>query len=230
MVESLYQTVASRGRDSLFYWLRTHKESRVLGVLSSSAADGARGYPAAVVGSVDSGGRVAFSRRTCSAISSAAARALEAGAAFLWLPVRLQRSGYEDHSNAILILVDRRKSFLFEPHGADASNPGQTAGFKGYYDSPAYFNSVRDLLQEALPGFSFEAPDSFMPSVFGQSVAVDTFCVAWTLMFLRGASLEGPGRWVTRMAARSVEELRKDVRDAIEDLASEHQTLFRRLF
>ena len=111
--EKLYLAAASRGRDGLFHWLRTHREARVLGVLSSFASNGARGYPAAVVGNVvNSSKSVTFTRRACSAITSAASTAAEAGAAFLWLPVRLQREGYEDHANAIWISMKVQK-YLF---------------------------------------------------------------------------------------------------------------------
>jgi len=49
-------------------------------------------------------------------------------------------------------------------------------------------------------------------------------------MFFRGATLEGPEQWVKRMAARSAEELRDDVRIAITDLASKEQVLFQRMY
>lgn len=115
-----------------------------------------------------------------------------------------------------------------KPLSHPSPKPGEAAqSFRGYYDSREYFASVRVLVAVALRGAQLLAPDGYMPPVFGQSVAGDGYCVAWTLMFLRGATREGPEAWAVRAARLSAEELRAEVRAAVKELAGARQTAFR---
>lgn len=126
---------------------------------------------------------------------------------YCWFLIVLFRSGFHPHSNALFVDIERRESWLFEPHGSDPTHPLHGDGFFHLYDAPQYFALFRDLMSKACPEGRFFSPADYQPGVFAQSVSglcrageiADRFCVFWTLFFLVEATRSNPRSFVSRV-------------------------------
>jgi hypothetical protein len=93
--------------------------------------------------------------------------------------------------------------YLFEPHGSDPMAKGHSPTFRGYYNPAQYYPMMAQALGNVLGHkWVIKTPDSYEPSVFGQSRSNitehggDRWCALWTLLFVIEATFGSPVQFV----------------------------------
>ena len=125
---------------------------------------------------------------------------------YVWFAIRLCRSQYDSHANALLIDTQLHEAWLFEPHGSNPALADHGPGFQHYYEPFKYYRLCEVLVTRVYRGgCKFNSPAVYQPEVFGQSVSgllsssyqgPDNFCVFWCLWFFLESVRTSPREFV----------------------------------
>jgi hypothetical protein len=184
---------------------------KVMTILSETARDGARGFSPRINLAMKTDNTVNFGteRRFTSVIQQAIQNSLLDGSevSFIWIPIRLSPANVSTpcHSNSLFINLTDKRVYLFEPHGNNPSDEGNSrAGFHDYYNGQDYQEQFRLRLAKIpeLTGFSYFMPSDYQPALFGQSCSLvnklgaDSWCTLWGTLFFVFATRKSPEYFV----------------------------------